>query len=96
LGNFSGKPTFKRSNELIELAYKNYGKKLVVVGCGGVFSGQDAYRKIRLGASLVQMITGLVYEGPGVVAKINIELADLLEKDGFESVSQAIGKDVVE
>ena len=93
IGNFSGKPTEKRSNELIRLAYKKYGKKLIIIGCGGVFSGLDAYRKIRLGASLVQFITGLIFEGPLLAAQINLELSSLLKKDGFSHVTQAIGVD---
>ena len=93
MGYFSGKPTEKRSNELIRLAYKNYGNKLVIIGCGGVFNGKDAYKKIRLGASLIQFITGLVFEGPQTAAKINLELASLLQKDGFTNISQAVGID---
>lgn len=93
LGNFSGKPTEKRSNELIQLAYKKYGKKLTIIGCGGVFSGKDAYRKIRLGASLVQLITGLVFEGPQLASQINWELNENLKKDGFKQISEAIGID---
>ena len=90
-GNFSGLPTQKRSDELIKLAYKKYGKKLIIIGCGGIFSAADAYRKIKLGASLVQLITGLIYEGPLLVAKINGELPNLLKKDGFKNISEAIG-----
>jgi dihydroorotate dehydrogenase len=90
-GNFSGLPTQKRSDELISLAYKYYGKKLIIIGCGGVFSAEDAYRKIKLGASLVQLITGLIYEGPLLAAKINQELPKLLAKDGFKNISEAIG-----
>ncbi len=93
VGNFSGKPTEKRSNELIKLAYKNYGKKLIIIGCGGVFSAEDAYTKIKLGASLVQLITGLIFEGPTLVAQINSELPKLLEKDGFKNISEAIGRE---
>jgi dihydroorotate dehydrogenase subfamily 2 len=92
-GNFSGKPTEERSNELIRLAYREYGKRLVVIGCGGVFNAEDAYKKIRLGATAVQLITGLIYEGPQLVASINAELPRLLKKDGFSNVSEAIGKD---
>jgi len=91
IGNFSGKPTYQRSNELIRLAYKNYGKKLVIIGCGGIFSAQDAYTKITLGASLLQLITGMIYEGPSLIMQINFGLVDLLEKDGFTHISQAIG-----
>jgi dihydroorotate dehydrogenase subfamily 2 len=93
IGNFSGKPTEKRSNELIKLAYNKFGGKLIIIGCGGVFSGKDAYKKIRLGASLVQLITGLIFEGPLLASQINLELDDLLKKDGFNHISQAIGID---
>lgn len=92
-GNFSGMPTQKRSDELIKLAYENFGDKLTVVGCGGVFSARDAYRKIRNGASLVQIITGLVFNGPLFAAQINFGLARLLKKDGFSHISEAVGVD---
>ncbi len=91
MGNFSGKPTFEDSNHLIELAYKNFKGRLTIIGCGGVFNGQDAYTKIKLGASLVQFITGLVFEGPILAASINSELIELLKKDGFTNVKQAVG-----
>jgi dihydroorotate dehydrogenase len=94
IGNFSGKPTEQRSNELIQLAYRKYGKQLIIIGCGGIFSAEDAYKKIRLGASLVQLVTGLIFEGPSLVAQINLELVKLLQKDGFSNISQAVGKDV--
>lgn len=90
-GNFSGKPTFERSNELIALTYKYYKKRLIIIGCGGVFTPQDAYTKIALGASLVQLITGMIFEGPQLAAAINLELPQFLEKDGFTHISQAIG-----
>lgn len=90
-GNFSGLPTQRRSDELISMAYKNYGKKLIIIGCGGIFSTEDAYRKIKLGASLVQLITGIIYEGPLLPAKINKELPKYLKKDGYKNLSEAIG-----
>ena len=91
VGYFSGKPCQPRSNELIKLTYKKYKNKLIIVGCGGVFSGQDAYVKIKLGASLVQLITGMIYQGPQLVSQINLELEELLEKDGFSNIKQAVG-----
>lgn len=91
VGNFSGKPTFDRSNELIQLTYRRYKGRFIIIGCGGVFSADDAYKKITLGASLVQLITGLVFEGPQLVAQINEGLVDLLKKDGLTHISQAIG-----
>lgn len=92
-GNFSGKPTFIRSNELIKLAYQTYGKRFVIVGCGGIFSAKDAYIKIRLGASLLQLITGMIFQGPQLIAEINNGLTELLHYDGFKNVSQAVGVD---
>lgn len=94
VGFFSGKPTFNRSNELIRLAYKKFGKKLTIIGCGGIFSAEDTYTKIKLGASLVQLITGMVYQGPQLIAQINLGLIDLLEKDGFKNIKDAVGIDV--
>lgn len=93
-GNFSGKPTFRRSNELIRMAYKLFGKRFVIIGCGGVTSGYEAYTKIKNGASLIQLITGMIYEGPQLVSKINYELEELLKKDGFRNIDEAIGADV--
>ena len=92
-GNFSGKPTEKRSNELISLTYKTYGKKLLIIGCGGVFSAEDAYKKIKLGASLVQLITGMIFEGPQLISDINLGLVKLLKADGYKNISEAIGKE---
>lgn len=91
VGHFSGKPTFDRSNELIALAYKNYKKRFVIIGCGGVFSAQDAYLKIKLGASIVQLITGMIFVGPQLISQINRGLIKLLEADGYRHISEAIG-----
>lgn len=93
VGGLSGKPLAKLSTELIARVYKLTGKKFIIIGCGGIFSGQDAYEKIRAGASLLQMITGMIYQGPQVVSQINRELAYLIKKDGYKSVSEAIGVD---
>lgn len=91
VGHFSGKPTFRRSNELIALTYKTFGKNMAIIGCGGVFNAEDAYIKIKLGASLVQLITGLIYQGPQVVSQMNRGLVALLKKDGFTSLAKARG-----
>ena len=90
-GYLSGKPTWQRSNELIRLAYNQYGKKLTIIGCGGIFSAEDAYTKIKLGASLVQLITGMVYQGPALIGQINYGLVKLLKQDGLKSISEAVG-----
>ncbi len=94
VGNFSGKPCEQRSNELIELTYKKYKDRLIIIGCGGVFSAEDAYRKIKLGASLVQLITGMIFQGPQLISQINLELIDLLKKEGFKNIKEAIGTDL--
>lgn len=91
VGNFSGKPCFDRSNELIALAYKKYKKRFLIIGCGGVFSASDAYEKIKRGASLVQLITGMIFQGPQLIGQINLGLTDLLAKDGYHHISEAIG-----
>ncbi len=95
VGYFSGKPTEKRSNELIALTYKKYKKKLVIIGCGGIFSAEDAYKKIRLGASLVQLITGLIFQGPQLPAQVSSGLQKLLREDGFSHISEAVGIDTL-
>ena len=92
-GGLSGEPTRKHSLELIRHTYENYGDKLTVIGVGGVFSAEDAYAKIKAGASLVGLITGLFFEGPQLVGRINRELVKLLKNDGFSSVSEAVGAD---
>jgi dihydroorotate dehydrogenase len=92
-GSFSGKPTWRDSNELIRQTYLKYGDKLAIIGVGGIFTAQDAYTKIRLGASLVQIITGMLFNGPQLAATISYDLSKLLERDGFSHISQAIGVD---
>ena len=90
-GNFSGKPTEELANNLVTEVSKKYKDRFIVIGCGGIFTAEDAYEKIKRGASLVQMITGMVYEGPSVIGKINKDLAKLLKKDGYKNISEAIG-----
>lgn len=70
-GGISGKPTWDTSNDLISKTYESYGKKLVIVGVGGIFSADDAIEKLNRGASLVQLITGMIYHGPQLIGEIN-------------------------
>ncbi len=93
-GGISGKPTYELSNKLIAYTYKNYGTKLKIVGVGGIFSAEDAYEKIKLGASLLQLITGMIFEGPQLIGEINRGLVKLLKKDGFKNISEAVGTGV--
>ncbi|MFH1711915.1 MAG: quinone-dependent dihydroorotate dehydrogenase [Patescibacteria group bacterium] len=90
-GGISGRPTFEPSNELISHMYKKYGDRYVIIGVGGIFSAQDAYEKIKRGASLVQLITGMIYNGPQLIGQINQGLVELLKKDGYSNISEAIG-----
>ncbi len=83
-GYFSGKACEERSNELIKLVYKKYKNKTIIIGCGGVFSAEDAYKKIKLGASLVQLITGMIFQGPQLISQINIGLIYIVKQDGFK------------
>jgi len=91
-GGLSGQPLTQRSTEIIRYIYKNAGSKLIIIGVGGIFTGNDAYEKIKAGASLVQVYTGFIYEGPMICRKINRRLAALLHKDGFKNISEAVGK----
>jgi dihydroorotate dehydrogenase len=92
-GGLSGPILQNKSNHLISLFYRETGGKLPIIGVGGVDSAAAAYEKIKAGASLVQLYTALVYQGPFVVKKINDGLIELLEKDGYSNIAQAIGKD---
>lgn len=90
-GSISGKPTQELSNELISRTYAYCGDKITIIGTGGVFSADDAYEKIKRGASLVQLITGMIYEGPQVIGEINQGLVELLKRDGYTSIAEAVG-----
>jgi dihydroorotate dehydrogenase len=90
-GGLSGRPLFQPSTALIADMYRLTAGKLPIIGVGGVFSGVDAYDKIRAGASLVQLYTALVYRGPGLVQRIKRELAALLARDGFATLAGAVG-----
>jgi len=92
-GGLSGGPIAKRSTQLVRYLYRKTEGKLPIIGVGGVDSGDSAYDKIRAGASLIQLYTGLVYEGPGIVPAIKKRLVELLKEDGFGTISQAIGLD---
>ncbi len=91
VGGVSGKILQVRSNYLIGETYRHYGKQLIIIGAGGVFSAEDAYEKIKLGASLVQLITGMIYEGPQLIGQLNRGLVELLIADGYTNIQEAIG-----
>lgn len=93
LGGLSGPPLFARANHALATMYRATAGALPLIGVGGVASAADAYQKIRLGASLVQLYTALIYQGPVVVASIKTGLAALLRRDGFSHVRDAVGLD---
>lgn len=93
-GNFSGKPTKENSDKLLRHIYSKVQGFATLIGLGGVFSAEDAYTKIKNGANLVQLVTGLIYEGPSVATNINKGLVKLLEQDGYDHISQAVGSAV--
>jgi len=92
-GGLSGRPLFTHSTALLRDMYRLTDGRIPLIGTGGVASGADAYAKIRAGASLVQLYTALVYHGPGLVNRINNELAALLKADGIAKVADAVGLD---
>ncbi len=87
-GGLSGLPVQQKSNNAIKFVHKNSGK--LIIGCGGVFTGKDAFDKLKNGAVLVQLVTGLIYRGPGVVASINRELVDIIQQNGFKNLPEFI------
>ncbi|XP_078103365.1 dihydroorotate dehydrogenase (quinone), mitochondrial isoform X1 [Sander vitreus] len=93
IGGLSGQPLKDLSTSTVREMYNLTKGKILIVGIGGVASGQDAMDKIRAGASLVQLYTALTYQGPPIVTKIKRELEQLLIEQGFSSVSEAVGAD---
>jgi dihydroorotate dehydrogenase len=92
-GGLSGKPLTALSTEMIRRIYGLTLGKLPIIGCGGIFTAEDAYEKIRAGASLVQLYTSLIYEGPAVNRRIVRGLSELLRRDGYSRLSDAVGAD---
>jgi dihydroorotate dehydrogenase len=89
-GGLSGKPLQQSSTAMIKYVYQ-HGNQPFIIGVGGIFSAADAYSKIKAGASLVELYTGLIYQGPGIVKQIKRGLVELLIKDGFKSIEGAVG-----
>jgi dihydroorotate dehydrogenase len=92
-GGLSGRPLFEPSTALLGEMYRLTEGEVPLVGVGGIASGADAYRKVRAGASLVQLYTALVYRGPALVAELRRDLAAKLREDGFRNVAEAVGAD---
>ena len=90
-GGLSGKPLMAPSTACLAAMYRYSKGSIPIIGCGGVASGADAYAKIKAGASLVQLYSAMVFQGPGLVNRIKRELAALLRADGFKSIAEAVG-----
>jgi dihydroorotate dehydrogenase len=93
-GGLSGAPLERLATSVVRRCAARAAGRVPIVGVGGVMGAEDAYAKIRAGASLVQVYTGLVYGGPGFVRRVNEGLARLLARDGFARVEQAVGADL--
>ena len=89
-----GAPLMALSTEVLRRTAQRVEKQFPLVGCGGIASGADAYAKIRAGATLVQLYSAMVYDGPPLIRRIKDELAALLARDGFATVADAVGADV--
>mgnify|MGYP005755069279 CR=1 FL=1 len=91
VGGLSGQPIQNLSTQLIKKFYKNINKKIPIIGVGGVDSGLSAFEKITAGANYVQLYTGMVYKGPGVVKEIKRDLISILKKEKIKNITEAIG-----
>ena len=90
-GGLSGKPIKELSTEMIKIFYKEIKDKIPIIGVGGVDSGESAFEKISSGASAVQLYTGMVYKGPGVVKEIKKDLISILKKEKLRNIDEAVG-----
>ncbi|RIM09297.1 dihydroorotate dehydrogenase (quinone), partial [Staphylococcus cohnii] len=90
-GGLSGRPLFERNLELISYAYKQTNGQFLIIGTGGIFNTSDVITMMRHGASLVQLYSALVFEGPGLLKKLNQYLAKYLQTEGYEHINDIIG-----
>lgn len=93
IGMLAGRPIKDMSTELVATVYQHTKGQIPIIACGGVFTGQDAFEKIAAGATLVQIYSAIVFQGPNVVNKINKELIAILRDKGFANIQQAVGSD---
>jgi len=92
-GGLSGKPLRALATTFVRHLYRSVRTKLPIIGVGGIFTAEDAYEKITAGATAVQIYTGFIYEGPAAVKRINQGLLRLMERDGYKSISEAVGRE---
>ncbi|MCW5313158.1 quinone-dependent dihydroorotate dehydrogenase [Nostoc sp. KVJ3] len=93
-GGISGEPLRDRSTEVIRFIWQQTQGQIPIIGVGGIFSSEDAWKKITAGASLIQVYTGWIYEGPLMVSRILGGLLDKLEQNGLNSINEAVGLEV--
>ncbi|WP_345973283.1 quinone-dependent dihydroorotate dehydrogenase [Sulfurimonas diazotrophicus] len=93
IGGLSGKVLKEKSFAIFEAVAKELFGKTVLISVGGIDSAEEAYRRIKAGASLVQVYSALIFKGPELIGDINRGLADLLKRDGYSSITEAIGAD---
>jgi dihydroorotate dehydrogenase len=93
-GGLSGQPLAELTRGVIARFYRATDGKLPIIGVGGIDSAEDAWRHIRAGASLIELYTGMVYQGPGLACAIKRGLRDLLTRHGHRSIGEAVGTDV--
>src|SRR5262249_26246625 len=93
-GGLSGRPLYHRSTVMLAKARKLSGRDAVLIGVGGIDSPETAWQKLAAGADLVQLYTGMIYEGPGLPAQINAALASRLERGGISTIGEIVGSDV--
>jgi dihydroorotate dehydrogenase len=90
-GGLSGKPLKDKSTQMIAELYELTGGRIPLIGVGGIFTAEDAWEKISAGASLVQLYTGFIYQGPGIAQQISEDLAKILAREGFPNLDAAVG-----
>jgi dihydroorotate dehydrogenase len=90
-GGLSGAPLFALATKKLSFVHRLVGKRVPLIGTGGIRSGKDAYEKIRAGAAVLQIYTAMIYDGPAVVGRILRELTECLYRDGFTSIMEAVG-----
>jgi len=93
-GGISGKPLAKRSYEVLRLVANEVFGKVPIISVGGIDSAEEAYKRIKAGASLLQIYTAIIYKGPGIIKEINEGLIKLLKEDGYSHISEAVGVDI--
>jgi dihydroorotate dehydrogenase len=95
-GGLSGKPLTTRATQMIAELYKLTHGRIPLIGVGGIFTAEDAWEKICAGASLVQVYTGFIYKGPWIVRQINEGLVEILRREGFANIHEAVGSRAAE